>query len=84
MDDRVSDRQLWPAIRKGIAYIAITIVGHILIVGLFHFGTGAESIPPWLYLLGMCVAAIALPLALLPSIKGAVVGLQYANRMHGL
>ena len=117
------DRQLWPAIAKGIrckcprcgegslyrkylkivdrcshcalelgkaraddlpAYIAITIVGHILVVGWFEFQTRGAGIPPWVYLVGMCVAAIALPLALLPSIKGAVVGLQYANRMHGL
>ncbi|WP_436091771.1 DUF983 domain-containing protein [Devosia sp. LjRoot16] len=65
------------------AYIAITIVGHILVVGLFEFQAGAAGIPPWVYLLGMCFAAIALPLVLLPSIKGAVVGLQFANRMHG-
>lgn len=66
------------------AYIAITIVGHILVVGLFEFQTASAAIPPWLYLIGMCVAAVILPLTLLPSIQGAVVGLQYANRMHGL
>ncbi len=31
----------------------------------------------------MVPAAIILPLILLPSIKGAIVGLQWANRMHG-
>lgn len=66
------------------AYISITIVGHILVLGLFHFEGGTDGVPPWLYLLGMCFAAIALPLVMLPSIKGAVVGLQYAHRMHGL
>ena len=66
------------------AYIAITIVGHILVVGLFEFQAGSVGIPPWAYLLGMGFAAVALPLALLPSIKGTVVGLQFANRMYGL
>lgn len=66
------------------AYIAITSVGHILIIGLVEFQIGTAGIPPWVVLTGMCLAAVALPLALLPSIKGAVVGLQYANRMHGL
>ena len=31
----------------------------------------------------MVPLAIILPLITLPSIKGAVVGLQWANRMHG-
>ena len=31
----------------------------------------------------MVPLAIILPLVMLPSIKGAVVGLQWANRMHG-
>jgi uncharacterized protein (DUF983 family) len=66
------------------AYIAITIVGHILVLGLLHFQNASQAIPFWAYLLGMCFAALALPLALLPSIKGAVIGVQYATRMHGL
>ena len=66
------------------AYIAITIVGHILVIGLFHFQGDGGGVPPWVYLVGMSFAAVVLPLASLPSIKGAVVGLQYANRMHGL
>jgi uncharacterized protein (DUF983 family) len=31
----------------------------------------------------MVPLAIILPLAMLPSIKGAIVGLQWALRMHG-
>jgi uncharacterized protein (DUF983 family) len=63
-------------------YIAILIVGH-LIVGLmleleFHF-----AIEPWVYLVTMVPAALILPLVMLPSIKGAIVGLQWATRMHG-
>jgi uncharacterized protein (DUF983 family) len=43
----------------------------------------AYAIQPWVYLATMVPAAIILPLVLLPSIKGAVVGLQWAQRMHG-
>jgi uncharacterized protein (DUF983 family) len=31
----------------------------------------------------MVPLALIMPLAMLPSIKGAVVGLQWANYMHG-
>lgn len=63
-------------------YIAILIVGH-LIVGLMLELELHASIEPWVYLVTMVPAALLLPLAMLPSIKGAIVGLQWANRMHG-
>ena len=63
-------------------YIAILIVGH-LIVGLMLELELHASIEPWIYLVTMVPAALILPLILLPSIKGAIVGLQWANRMHG-
>jgi uncharacterized protein (DUF983 family) len=65
------------------AYIAITIVGHILVVGLMHFQIEGGDIQPWVYLLALSALAILMPIAMLPSIKGAVVGLQWSNRMHG-
>jgi uncharacterized protein (DUF983 family) len=63
-------------------YLAILIVGH-LIVGLMLELEFHAEIAPWVYLVTMVPAAIILPLVLLPSIKGAIVGLQWANRMHG-
>lgn len=63
-------------------YIAIVIVGH-LIIGLMLELEFHASIAPWVYLVTMVPAAVILPLALLPSIKGGIVGLQWANRMHG-
>jgi uncharacterized protein (DUF983 family) len=63
-------------------YISILIVGH-LIVGLMLELEFHAEIAPWVYLVTMVPAAIILPLLLLPSIKGAVVGLQWAQRMHG-
>ena len=65
------------------AYIAITIVGHVLVIGLMHFQAGGGRVEPWVYLAGLMVLAVALPLVLLPSIKGAVVALQWAKHMHG-
>jgi uncharacterized protein (DUF983 family) len=63
-------------------YIAIFIVGH-LIVGLMLELEFHATIEPWVYLVTLAPLAVILPLILLPSIKGAVVGLQWANRMHG-
>ena len=65
------------------AYIAITIVGHLLVAALLHFQSGAAVFPPWAYLAVLVPLAVILPLALLPSIKGAVVALQWAKRLHG-
>ena len=65
------------------AYVAITIVGHILVVGLMHFQMSGEEIAPWVYLAWLLPLAVILPLLILPSIKGAIVGLQWAKGMHG-
>ena len=63
-------------------YLSILIVGH-LIVGLMLHLEFSYDIAPWVYVATMVPAALILPLLMLPSIKGAVVGLQWANRMHG-
>ena len=63
-------------------YIAIVIVGHIIVGAMLHMEM-TMTVEPWVYMATMVPLALLLPLALLPSIKGAVVGLQWANRMHG-
>jgi uncharacterized protein (DUF983 family) len=63
-------------------YIAIFIVGHVLI-GLMLDLEMTNPLSPGMYLAIMVPLALIMPLAILPSIKGAVVGLQWANRMHG-
>jgi uncharacterized protein (DUF983 family) len=63
-------------------YLSIMIVGHIL-VGLMLEMEMAFHVSPVTYLYTMIPLAVILPLTMLPSIKGAVVGLQWANRMHG-
>jgi uncharacterized protein (DUF983 family) len=63
-------------------YIAITIVGHIIIFLMLHMDM-AYRVEPITYVWTMVPLAIVLPLAMLPSIKGSIVGLQWANRMYG-
>ena len=63
-------------------YISILITGH-LIVGLMLEMELHGSFDPWVYMVTMVPAAVILPVAMLPSIKGAIVGLQWANKMHG-
>ncbi|RYE87355.1 MAG: DUF983 domain-containing protein [Hyphomicrobiales bacterium] len=63
-------------------YISIIIVGHLIIGVMMELESVAPQ-PPWVYLATMVPAALLLPLLMLPSIKGGVVGLQWANYMHG-
>ncbi|WEK06008.1 MAG: DUF983 domain-containing protein [Candidatus Devosia phytovorans] len=63
-------------------YIAITIVGHIIVFLMLHMDM-TYHVQPMTYVVTMIPLAIVLPLLMLPSIKGAIVGLQWANRMYG-
>lgn len=63
-------------------YIVITIVGHIVVGGLLL----AEKYGDWPMALHMVVwpaLTLALALALMQPVKGGVIGLQWALRMHG-
>ena len=64
-------------------YLSIVIVGHIIVGLMLHLEMTYENIAPWVYVVTMVPAAVILPLIMLPSIKGAIVGLQWANRMYG-
>lgn len=63
-------------------YISIIIVGHVIIGIMMELESVAPQ-QPWVYLATMVPLALLMPLAMLPSIKGGVVGLQWANYMHG-
>jgi uncharacterized protein (DUF983 family) len=63
-------------------YIAIVIVGHIIVGLMLHLEMSYQIAPIW-YVVTMVPIAFVLPLLMLPSIKGAVVALQWANGMHG-
>lgn len=63
-------------------YIAIFIVGHVLVGWMLH-AEMSGPVDPMFYVWTMLPLAIVLPLIMLPSIKGAVIGLQWANYMYG-
>ena len=63
------------------AYIVLFIVGHIVIGGMMTVETYWEWPVMWHIILWPTLTLI-LSLALLPRIKGAVVSLQWALRMH--
>jgi uncharacterized protein (DUF983 family) len=66
----------------GPPYIAIMIVGHLLVGIMLHMEMTMQ-VNPLFYILTMLPLAVILPLLMLPSIKGGLVGLQWAQYMHG-
>jgi uncharacterized protein (DUF983 family) len=63
-------------------YFTIVVVGHVILPLMLAF-EAAYRPAIWLHVLIWGSATIALSLALLPVIKGAIVGLQWALYMHG-
>lgn len=63
-------------------YFTIFIVGHI-VVPLLMAVELAASPPIWLHLALWLPLTVILSLILLPAVKGSIVGLQWALRMHG-
>jgi uncharacterized protein (DUF983 family) len=63
-------------------YLVILIVGHLVIPGAVAWQIAAEP-SLWLYMSVIGALTVGLSLWLLPRMKGAVVGIQWANRMHG-
>jgi uncharacterized protein (DUF983 family) len=64
------------------AYFVILIVGHI-VVSLLVAVEIAFAPPVWVHLSLWIPLTLALSLALLQPIKGTIVALQWAYRMHG-
>lgn len=63
-------------------YIVILLLGHLLAPIMIELERTAHP-PLWAYMsLGPLVAA-ALGLLLIQPVKGAVIGIQWAHRMHG-
>jgi uncharacterized protein (DUF983 family) len=63
-------------------YFTIFIAGHIIVPLLLAFETAFKP-PLWLHALIWAPLTVAFCLALLPMVKGAIVGLQWALYMHG-
>lgn len=64
------------------AYLVIVIVGHIVVPTALWIETD-YSPPVWLQLAIYLPFTLFASLALLQPVKGAVIGLQWALRMHG-
>jgi uncharacterized protein (DUF983 family) len=64
------------------AYLVIVIVGHIVVPTALLIETDFSP-PVWLQLSIYLPLTLMLSLLLLQPVKGAVVGLQWALRMHG-
>lgn len=64
------------------AYLVIVIVGHLM-VGAFMGTETLFALSTWQHLAIWVPAALVIAIGLLQPVKGAVVGLQWALRMHG-
>lgn len=64
------------------AYFTISIVGHIIIGGVLLLERLYEP-ETWVHMALWLPLTLILSLALLPVVKGSLVGLQWAQRMHG-
>ena len=66
----------------GPAYLTILIVAHILGFGM-HIMWVQFRPDPFVMATILTVGAVALSLYLLPRLKGMIVAIQWAKRMHG-
>jgi uncharacterized protein (DUF983 family) len=63
------------------AYLVVLLVGHVVVAG-FLATELLLDIPAWMHLAIWMPVTILASLALLQPVKGAVIGLQWALRMH--
>jgi len=63
-------------------YFTIVLVGHIVVPSILLLEQVAAP-PSWVHAVIWLPLTLLLALTLLPRVKGAVVGLQWAKRMHG-
>ena len=66
----------------GPAYLTILVVGHLM-APLLHIVFTTWRPEPLVLFTIFAIGCVTLSLYLLPRLKGAVVGFQWARRMHG-
>lgn len=66
----------------GPAYLTILVVGHLM-APFIHWAFVTWRPDPLTMALALSAGCTALSLALLPRMKGMIVGFQWARRMHG-
>jgi uncharacterized protein (DUF983 family) len=64
-------------------YITMLVVGHIVVGGVLAAEEAWPKSPMWLGAIVWIWLTFVLSLLLLPRVKGALVGYQWALRMHG-
>jgi uncharacterized protein (DUF983 family) len=64
------------------AYLVIVVVGHVLMTG-YMLTDMVWRVSPWVHMAIWVPLAVLAALATIQPIKGGVIGLQWANRMHG-
>ncbi|MDP6342356.1 MAG: DUF983 domain-containing protein [Alphaproteobacteria bacterium] len=63
-------------------YFVILILGHLIVPATLMLER-ALTPPLWLHMALWLPLTLALSLLLLPRVKGALIGFQWAHRMHG-
>ncbi len=63
-------------------YVTILVIGHLVLAAVVGIDI-AYAWPLWLHAVVWFPVTVGLCLAFLPSAKGALIGLQWALRMHG-
>ncbi|MCC7250390.1 DUF983 domain-containing protein [Hyphomicrobium sp.] len=63
-------------------YFTMVIVGHVVVGGVLMLEK-AVAPPSWVHMVLWLPLTVIMSLVLLPRVKGALVGLQWALRMHG-
>jgi uncharacterized protein (DUF983 family) len=63
-------------------YFTMVIVAHVVVGGILALEQ-AYAPPSWVHLVLWMPLTVIMSLVLLPRVKGALVGLQWALRMHG-
>ncbi|MEM6461038.1 MAG: DUF983 domain-containing protein [Pseudomonadota bacterium] len=63
-------------------YLVIFVVGHVVVAG-YMMAEPLVDWSSWQHLALWIPVSLAMGLALLQPFKGAVIGLQWANQMHG-
>lgn len=64
------------------AYFTMVIVGHVIVGGILALEKAMKP-DTWVHLVIWLPLLTIMTLGLLPRVKGALVGLQWALRMHG-
>jgi len=64
-------------------YMTIFVVGHIIGAGMLWMEHQNDALPIWIHATIWPILTVVLSFYFLPRIKGGLIGLQWALRMHG-